>query len=123
MSRFLELDPHVDNFYFGQRPLLYAIGNLDQRIFVLFRVEVGLERRRGGAKNHDRIGHLRAHDSDVTGVIARGFFLLVGRVVLFIDNKQSQIVHGGEHGGTRPDHDSRVPTLDAMPLLGAFAVA
>ena len=123
MAGFLELHPHVDDFHFGQRALLDAIGNLDQRVFVLFGVEVGLKRWCGGAKNHDRIRHLGAHHGYVTGVIARSFFLFVGRVVLFINDQQSQIVHGGENGGTRADHDTRIAALDAMPLLGALAVA
>ena len=123
MSGFLELHPHVDDFYFGQRPLLYAIGNLNQRVFVLFCIEIGLERRRGGAQNDDRIGHLGAHDGDVAGVIARRFFLLVGGVVLFVDDQQGEIVHGGENGGARADHDAGIAALDAVPLLGTLAIA
>src|SRR4029077_4212650 len=45
---FLEFLPHVDDFNFGQRALLDAVRQLDERVLVLLGVVVGLQRRRRG---------------------------------------------------------------------------
>ena len=122
LAGFLELLAHVDDFDFGQRPLLHAIGQLDQRILVLLRIEIGLQRRSGRTEHDDRIGHLGAHYGNVAGVITRRFFLLVGGIVLFVDDDQREIGYRGEDRRARSHHHSRIATLDAMPLLGAFAI-
>ena len=122
VAGFLELLAHVDDFDFGERPLFHAIGQLDERIFVLLRVEVGFERRSGRAQHDDGIRHLGAHYGDVAGVVARRFFLLVGGVVLFVDDDQREIGDRGKHRGPRADDHARFAALDAVPLLGAFAV-
>ena len=113
---------HVDDFDFGQRTLFDAIGQFDQRVLVLLRVEVGLERRRGRAEHDDGIRHLGAHDGDVAGVVARRFFLLVGGVVLFVDDDEREIGDRREDRRARADDHARVAALDAVPLLGAFAI-
>ena len=122
VTGFLKLLAHVDDFDFGQRTLLDAIGQFDQRVFIFLRVEVGLERRRGRAQHDDGVRHLGAHHGDVAGVVARRFFLLVGRVVLFVDDDQREIGDRRKDGRARADDHARVAALDAVPLLGALAV-
>ena len=122
VSGFLKLLPHVDDFDFGQRALLHAVGQFDQRVLVLLRVEIGLERRRGRAQHDDGIRHLGAHHGDVARVIARRFFLLVGGVVFFVDDDQRQIGDRSEYRRARAHDHARFAALDAVPLLGAFLV-
>ena len=86
------------------------------------RVEIGFERRRGRAQHDDGIRHLGAHHGNVAGVIARRLFLLVRRVVLFVDDDERKIGDRGEDRRARADDHARFAALDAMPLLGAFAV-
>ncbi len=122
LAGFLEFLAHVDDFDFGQRALLDTIGEFDERVFVLLRVEIRLQRRRGRAHHDDGVRHLRAHDGDVAGVVARSFFLLVGRVVLFVDDDQREIGDRGEDRRPRADDHARFAALDAVPLLGALAI-
>jgi hypothetical protein len=55
-------------------------------------------------------------------VVARRFFLLVGRVVLLVDDNECEIGDGSEDRRARAYDHARLSTLDAVPLLGAFAV-
>src|SRR3954451_12436340 len=43
MPGILKLQPHIDNLHFGERTLLYTIGQFDQSIFVRLGIEVGLK--------------------------------------------------------------------------------
>ena len=118
----LELLAHVDDFDFGQRTLLHAIGQFDQRIFIFLRVEIRLQRRRGRAQHDDGIRHLGAHHGNIAGVIARRFFLLVGGVVLFVDDDEREIGDRRKDRRARAHDHARFAALDAVPLLGALAV-
>ena len=118
----LKFEAHVDDFDFGQRTLLHAIGEFDQRVFVFLGVVIRLERGCGGPEHDNGVRHLGAHDGDIAGVVARRFLLLVGRVVLFIDDDQREVGDRSENGGARADDHASFSALDAMPLLGAFAV-
>ena len=122
MAGLLELLAHVDDFDFGQRALFYAIGQFDQRIFIFLCVEIRLQRGRGRTQHDDRVRHLGAHYGNIAGVVARRFFLLVGGVVLFVDDDQCEIGDRGKDCGARADDHAGVSTFDAVPLLGAFAV-
>ena len=113
---------HVDDFDFGQRTLLHAIGKFDQRVFVFLRVVVGLERGRGGAKHNGGVRHLGAHHGDVARVVSRRFLLLVGGVVFFVDDDEREIADRSEDSRARADDHARFSALDAVPLLGALVV-
>ena len=122
VAGFLELLAHVDDFDLGQGALFYPVGQFDERVFVLGGVEIGFKRGRGRAQDYHRAGHFGAHHSDITGVVTRYAFLLVGRILLFIDDDEGQIGHGSEHCGARADYHAGFSALDAVPLLGAFLV-
>ena len=118
----LELQPHVDDLDLRQRALLHAIRQLHQRIFIFPGVEIRFQRRCGGTQDHNGIRHFRAHHRDIARVITRSLFLLVGRIVLFIDDDQRKIGNRREHGGTRTYDHARFAALDAVPLLRALLV-
>src|SRR5207237_7434528 len=61
------------------------------------------------------------HDCDVACVIARGFFLLVSRLVFFIDNDESELLQWGKDRAARTDHDPRAPGMDLVPFVVALA--
>ncbi len=42
--------------------------------------------------------------------------------MLFVDDDQREIGDWSKNGGSGADHDASVSALDAMPLLGAFAI-
>ena len=59
---------------------------------------------------------MRAHHRHVAGVIMRAVILLVGLVVLFIDDDQAQIGIGQKQRRARADHDRRLAGCDRGPI-------
>ncbi len=118
-----ELGPHVHDLHFRQRTLLHALAQLDEPILLLARVVERFQRRRRRAQHNRRAGELAAHYRDVARVIARRLFLLVTRVLLFINDDECQVTHRREDGRARPHHDARFTTPNAAPLLGTLVVA
>jgi hypothetical protein len=55
-------------------------------------------------------------------VIARRFFLFVGRIVLLVDDDEAEPSERSEHGGPRADDEIHIAAADPMPLIVAFAV-
>src|SRR5581483_5629210 len=119
---FLEFLAHVEELDFGQGAVLYAVGELEKSVLVLSCIEIRFQGRSGGAEHDDRIGHLGAHDGDIAGMIARHFLLLVGGVLLLVDDDEREVTDGRENGGARADHDAGFPLANAVPLLGALSV-
>ena len=60
----------------------------DALIAALARIDFGLDRRRCGGQHDRDFRDMRAHHRHVAGVVMRAFVLLVGLVVLFIDDDQ-----------------------------------
>ena len=93
-----------------------------QRVLVLFRVVVGLERGRRRAQHDHRVRHLGPHHRYIAGVVARSFFLFVGGILFLVDDDKSQVADRSEDRRTRADHHARISAFDAMPLLGALLI-
>jgi hypothetical protein len=61
---------------------------------------------------------------DGAGVVARvGRGLLIGRLVLLVDDDQAKVGHRGEEGGARADDDRALAGSHQFPLGVAFGVA
>ena len=82
-----------------------------------------LERRRGAAEQAGAAFHLRAQDGDVASVVARGFLLLVGVLVLFIDDDEAEVGARGEDGRPGADDDAGAAGADLVPLVVPLAFA
>ena len=63
-----------------------------------------------------------ANDGHVAAVISRSLFLLVGRVVLFVHDDETEAGERGKHRGAGTDHDVNVSASDAVPLIVTLAV-
>jgi hypothetical protein len=74
----------------------------------------------GGAEDNGDAEEFGAHHGDVAGVIARGLFLLVARVVFFVDEDEAEVGHGREDGAACADDNAGFAATDAVPLLGAL---
>ena len=55
-------------------------------------------------------------------MVARSFFLFVGRILFLVDDDKSQVADRSEDRRTRADHHARISAFDAMPLLGALLI-
>ena len=88
----------------------------DALIAALARVDFGFDRRRRGRQHDRNFGDMRAHHRHVAGVVMRAVILLVGLVVLFIDDDQAQIRIGQKQRRARADHDRRFAGRDRGPI-------
>ena len=64
-----------------------------------------------------------AHDRDVPSVVPRGLVLLVGRLVLLVDDDQPQVPDRGEDGRAGPDDDPRLAGGEREPAVEPLALA
>ena len=64
---------------------------------------------------------MRAHHRHVAGVVMRALVLLVGLVVLLIDDDQAEIGVGQKQRRARADHDLRFARRDRRPVARAGA--
>ena len=96
-------------------------GRCSARVAPAPRVDLGLDRRRR-RREHDRDFRLaRAHHRHVARVVAHAVLLLVGGVVLLIDDDQAEIGVGQKQRRARADHDRHLALGDRRP--GARALA
>ena len=79
--------------------------------------------RGGAAKQQQRSTALGALGGDVAGVVARVAFVLVGGVVLLVDDDQTEILDRREHGRARADADPRLARAQTPPFLVALGRA
>ena len=84
-------------------------------------IDLGLERRRRRGQHHRDLGDVAAHHRHVAGVVVHAVFLLIGGVVLFIDDDQPEIGIGQEQRRARADHDRNFAFGDSRPGAGALA--
>ena len=80
------------------------------------------QRGSGGAKKHGAVFQMGAQHGQIPPVVAGGTFLFVRGVVFFIHNHQTQILEGGEDGGTGADDDTCLSGTDGMPFVKALSV-
>lgn len=75
-----------------------------------------LQRRRRAPEHARRARPLRAHDRKVPGVVAHAVVLLVGVVVLLVDDDEPERAKGGEDRRPRPDDHVHLPASRQPPL-------
>ena len=115
------LAPQIDGFDRGQMLAAEPFRQMQMRVAAALGVHHGLDRRRGGGE-HDRNFRLaRAHHRHVAGVIAHAVLLLVGRIVLLIDDDQTQIGIRQKQRRARADHHRDLARRDRGP--GARALS
>ncbi len=87
------------------------------------RIHLGLDRRRRRRQHHRKPGDVAAHHRHVAGVIVHAVFLLVDRVMFFIDDDQAEIGVGQEQRRAGADDDADLAGGHRMPGAGADARA
>ena len=115
------LQPKIDDAHQRHLAVVHPLGEIEQPVFLLDRIVITLERRRGGAEKNDALLHFRADDRDIPGVIARRFLLFVGSLVLFIDDDESEIFQRREDGAPRAHHDPGAAGVDLVPFIVPLA--
>ncbi len=120
-ERAAALAPQVHHPHHGQRPAIDTIGQHDARVLAARGVGQRLEARGGRAEQHRDAQHLRAPHRGVAAVVAQHLALLVGGLVLLVDDDQPQRRERREHRRARP-HD-HVERAAARQLPGASPLA
>ena len=111
----------VDRLDAGQMLAAEALRQVQPLVAAAPRIDLGLDRRRR-RRQHDRdAGDARAHHRHVAGVVAHAVLLLVGGVVLLIDDDQAEIGIGQEQRRARADRDRRLARRHRRP--GALRAA
>src|SRR5688572_20886936 len=82
---------------------------------------IALGRRRGRGQDDDAAAEPRAHDRQVAGVVAEAILLLVGRVVLLVDDDEAEPRDRREECRAGADDRPRLAAPDAPPLRPALA--
>ncbi len=98
-----------------------ALGQRQPPVAAAPRIDFGLQRRRRRRQHHRDAGDVAAHHRHVAGVIVHAVFLLVGLVVLLIDDDQAEIGIGQEQRRARADHDRHLAVGDRPPGARASA--
>ncbi len=78
-------------------------------------VDLGLDRGRRRNEHDRNVGAPRAHHRHIAGVIARAVLLLVGRIVLLVDDDEAEIGVRQEQRGARADDDTHLAGRDRAP--------
>ena len=79
-------------------------------VFADFRIVTRLDGRGGASEKNRAVFEVAPHDGDIPPLIRGGFVaLLIGVVVLFVDDDQPEILRGTKNGRTGSDDDARFP--------------
>ena len=84
-------------------------------------LQPGLRARRRGAGDEHGAAVRGAAAGDRAGVVAGVALLLVGGVVLLVDDDQAEVADRGEDGRARADADARLAAAQPPPLVVALA--
>ena len=107
---------HVDDLDRRQRRAVDAPGQAQARE----RVHRLGARRRAAGDEHGA-GLRGAALGHAARVVARVALVLVGRVVLLVDDDEADVAHGREDRRARPDAHARLPRAQPRPLVVALA--
>ena len=77
----------------------------------------GFERRSGRAEHDWHASALSAHDSQIARRVAKAFVLFERGIVLFVDDDETKLRQGAEHGGARTDDDTSRTLACRAPSL------
>ena len=96
----------VDNLYLRQFDALIALKEFHETVLACGSIMVGLNGRCRCAQQNLCAHHLSKHDGCATGMVARGrILLLIGGLMLLVDNHQTKILKGQEYGTTSSEDD------------------
>ena len=99
-----------------------ARGKLEPAVAPAFGVEPGLDRRRRRGQHDRRLLETRAHDRHVARVVDDALLLLVGALVLLVDDDEAEVGERQKQGRARADNHLRLPACRRRPDALALAL-
>jgi hypothetical protein len=96
----------IDNLYYGHKDGSPAFLEVNEGIFAREGVVVAFEAGRSSTEEDAGMGMMGNDDGYVAGMIAwGGILLLVGVLVLFVDDDEAEALEGEEHGRAYAEDD------------------
>ena len=114
---FLRLQSHVDDSNQGKLLIINAFTHRREIIFSVQRVIPRLQRRRCAGEEDRAFLYRGANDGDIPCLIARDDILLVGILVLFVDDDKTKILHRGKDRAPGPDDNACLLFEDLSPFV------
>ena len=111
------LEAHIDDADEGHGLAIGPTGHLEELILARLDIGKGLEAGRGAGKHDGAALELGPDDGQVAGVVARGFILLVGGLVLLVDDDDAEVLQWGKDGAACADDDVGEALVDLEPLV------
>ena len=112
----------IDGSDAGQRRLAEPRGEREPAVASGLGVEPRLERRRGRGEHDRRLFEPRAHDRHVARIVDDPVLLLIGAVVLLVDDDEAKVGERQEQSRTRADHYPRFTLRRRGPDALALAL-
>src|SRR5262245_50528090 len=112
----------IDCFDNRQRPPLHSLGELQEPIAPLAAILVTLEGRGRRAENNRAIEQFGSDYRDVATMIAQAVFLFVRRIMLFVDDDESEVRYRRKHRRAGTNNDIDLSLGDLTPLGPALGV-
>ena len=114
------LPAHVHGAHLRQVHLAEAVAELKLPVLAGFGIHPAFQAGGGRCQDHLRRADRGAQHRHVTCVIGHSILLLVGSVVLLIDDDQAEIAEGQEKSRTRTDYKLRSMLSHHAPGTAAF---
>src|SRR5581483_10986220 len=111
----------VDQLNRRQRPRIDPGGEREEAILSGPAVVERFKRRGGRAQNHHGIRLLAPDQGDVPRMVADPVFLLVGGVLLLIDDDHPDLFKRSKNSRPDADRQQRLPLLDPAPFVVALS--
>jgi hypothetical protein len=116
------LGAQIDRLDRGKVPTAEALSKMHPRIAAAPCIDLRLDRRRRRHEHDRNVGLPRTHHRHVARMIARAVLLLVGGVVLLVDDNEPEVGIGQKQGGARPDDHADVSPRHGAPRARAQAL-
>ena len=113
---------HVHQPHLRQRHVVVAFRQLHQRIPARLRGIVAFRGGRGRGQQQQRAVSRGTALRHIVGGIARRALGVIGMLLLFVDDNDSDVRQGRKHSAARAHHDVCAAVLDLLPLQKALGI-
>ena len=111
----------IEHTNYRHSPIVNALRESEQPVLSRGAIVPTFHGRSCASENYCAALVLRPQNGDITSVIARGFLLLIGALMLFIDDDDSKVFERRKDSASRPDDNARTAGMNLPPLIEAFA--
>jgi hypothetical protein len=118
------LSAKIEEVHVGEGAVFDAFGELEEfqpGILGALGPPVTFEGGCSATEEENGGGLLRTPASNGYSMVAGRGILLVGGLVLFVDDDDAKVLHGGEDGGTGADNDVGLAAAETLPFVVALA--